>query len=75
MDSSNKNIVVVGAAPRLIGLRWLAIAAQGCGITESKKMQARKLKTCLNFNCNIEHNHNNSFCSAECCKSHNNRAL
>ena len=46
------------------------IAGMHAGGPPPKKMQARKLKTCLNFNCNIEHNHNNSFCSAECSKAH-----
>lgn len=31
----------------------------------SKKMQSRKIKECLQ--CGMAHDHNNAFCSAECC--------
>ena len=34
----------------------------------NKKLTAKKVKKCLN--CNKEHTHNNSFCSAECCKDY-----
>lgn len=30
------------------------------------KMRAKPIKECAQ--CGIEHDHNNSFCSAECCK-------
>lgn len=71
-DSSNKIINIVGGAPTYTASMILALSAgMGAGIgPPPKKMQVRKLKTCLYLNCNIEHTHNNSFCSAECCKAH-----
>jgi hypothetical protein len=75
MSASNKNILATEYDPKLSAITWLAVAAQGCEITKSNKVQHRKTKTCLRVNCNIEHDHNNSFCSAECCKAYRNGLL
>ena len=72
MDSSNKTIDIVGREPSYAAKMILAVGAgMSAGIgPPPKKMQSRKIKACLYSNCNIEHTHNNSFCSAECCKAH-----
>ena len=47
-------------------LATMLALSRGFAISISSKVSNKRFKQCLN--CNKGHMHNNSFCSADCCK-------
>lgn len=50
---------------QLVAMLGLASGLSEC-MPPAKKVWAKKIKQCVQ--CGIEHDHNNGFCSSECCK-------
>lgn len=64
-----KNILAKAAL--MLGLTAATEAQQPTALAKQRRSRGqREKRQCLATGCTKMHNHNNAYCSAECCKAH-----
>lgn len=65
-----KNVNMKGVATLASAMSIITHNGGMFGAFDSAVLKNKKKKICLNYSCDNEHYHSNSFCSPECCREY-----